>query len=1184
MGLRTELEPVSHQGRVDRILAAARAKDPALAALETGDAFERRWATFGAFVDHDGERVLRALGDPSRTVRGVAFTLVPLVCDDAQAQRALELAWSMKSERRLLIGLERRGRGAVIDAFLAWLDTHGHHRSLIDGLSFATEPCVRRLLPIALERPSGRFWQGLAKQHPALFVELLLARWKAGDGEADPVTRQLTTRFHAMVVEKAPDAALAWCRVLLEHGVHPAAAVWRRLLRRSLKACVALALEFEFELPTDALWKRGARLDGAMLAELMRAGPQVFGGVDAWVKKLPLESRRALADAWCAVAEEHPTLGTFLLEWATPNDAREQAFVHWSRARRQANGAIDPGFVSPLPLDLAEREARRHVTTVEALVADPVRRLSGLARFLPWDELQTVVAPYLGHPDGPMRAIALGELLAAPGLRPNERTLPEKALELVTARKFEQDPVRAVMLEALARWPKRVWTKEHLPAVAQAIRAALDASDCSNQTAAAAERLVVRLFPLDAPFAASWLTTLIRERGVLHDPNLGAKLSREELTAAKATLLELATQWERTERFPWLQALCAGLGDNLTAIDGLSELVCRARDRVPFESIAAGLTRVLELHHREVYDRTLPATLSRFLDRSWFTALTQLGYQFGERRGSPLPTRPSRRPRLPAPLVDALSAAALKAPRIHLGGLLDVTRERAPASLNALLPKLLAQDESVVILPVVHQFLHRHRQDLLGPFLGDRVIRGTFATNESKWILPFHGGFFRWTVAQSETFATALEGIVADEKRDTPTVFDALVRLPELPWARMERLTALAKDPRPFVQEKAIRVLSRCDAGQGVPTLIECLGDARSRFAIYGLRAAVLRMVPARATAVLSEAPLSKVTVAKEVVRLLGELRDERAYHRVLELADGKLHRDVRIAVLRALWDHLDREPTWAVFERAVSDPDWVLASRLGDVPADRLTVVSDRRLSALLAKVARRDEPEARLELLRRASWLAIVDREKTFLAACRERLRSRLDDEVRAAMSAVMARSTEADVPALEAALGALTTDRRMLEVAASALLPDRVTSRRTWGLMAQALERVAKGDPRLAGLELRAVAARVDLDAWLECIESLSARGRLAPDVLSLISAAASDKLKAEALDEAIVRLARHGDPLVRRSALMVLEVVVATKRWNPTRLEQLGKLRRDAVPFVASAAAMVWPPREDDPGFS
>ena len=89
--------------------------------------------------------------------------------------------------------------------------------------------------------------------------------------------------------------------------------------------------------------------------------------------------------------------------------------------------------------------------------------------------------------------------------------------------------------------------------------------------------------------------------------------------------------------------------------------------------------------------------------------------------------------------------------------------------------------------------------------------------------------------------------------------------------------------------------------------------------------------------------------------RLLGELRTQGAYDRLIRFDGSDLHRDVRIALLRALWDHLDRETTWEIFARAVTGEDWVMASRLADIPADRLTQTSDRRLSALLARVLMR-------------------------------------------------------------------------------------------------------------------------------------------------------------------------------------------------------------------------------------
>jgi hypothetical protein len=85
-------------------------------------------------------------------------------------------------------------------------------------------------------------------------------------------------------------------------------------------------------------------------------------------------------------------------------------------------------------------------------------------------------------------------------------------MELVLQRKFEQDPVRAIMFEALAQWPRTMWRADLLPAVARALRDGLDASDLSHRTAAAAEALVVRLFGVDPAWG----------RGVAGDADQGA--------------------------------------------------------------------------------------------------------------------------------------------------------------------------------------------------------------------------------------------------------------------------------------------------------------------------------------------------------------------------------------------------------------------------------------------------------------------------------------------------------------------------------------------------------------------------------------------------------------------------------------------------------------------------------------
>jgi hypothetical protein len=314
-------------------------------------------------------------------------------------------------------------------------------------------------------------------------------------------------------------------------------------------------------------------------------------------------------------------------------------------------------------------------------------------------------------------------------------------------------------------------------------------------------------------------------------------------------------------------------------------------------------------------------------------------------------------------------------------------------------------------------------------------------------------------------------------------------------------------------------------------------------------------------------------------VRLTGEMRAAGAFARLTELAVGPLHRDVRMALLRALWDHLDREPTWAIFERTVRDPDWVLASRLADIPADRLTPALDHRLARLLTLVLARPEPEARIGLLQRTRAIALVDRARTLLQAIFARLASPYDDEVRAAMDAALARSTEADMPALGGALDALRGDPRALHVAAAALCAHGIRGRASWRLAAAELVAVASRDPRWSAIAIQAEGARAIADDLVATLE------RVAIDLdASLAARAAIAQVVDDDLDRTVESLAASAQPAVRRIAVFALEHAARPGRgWTPPRLALLGRLRADLAPEVAGAAARLWPPREQDPGF-
>ena len=84
-------------------------------------------------------------------------------------------------------------------------------------------------------------------------------------------------------------------------------------------------------------------------------------------------------------------------------------------------------------------------------------------------------------------------------------------------------------------------------------------------------------------------------------------------------------------------------------------------------------------------------------------------------------------------------------------------------------------------------------------------------------------------------------------------------------------------------------------------------------------------MPESRAISLLKGVVATKVTVAREVVRLLGELRTEESFQELLAWNDRPLHCDVKVALLRAMWDHLDKEQAWEYWTRQLDrkTPPW---------------------------------------------------------------------------------------------------------------------------------------------------------------------------------------------------------------------------------------------------------------------
>jgi hypothetical protein len=227
---------------------------------------------------------------------------------------------------------------------------------------------------------------------------------------------------------------------------------------------------------------------------------------------------------------------------------------------------------------------------------------------------------------------------------------------------------------------------------------------------------------------------------------------------------------------------------------------------------------------------------------------------------------------------------------------------------------------------------------------------------------------------------------------------------------------------------------------------------------------------------------------------------------------------------------------------------------------------------------VLARPEPEARIALLQRAAFLAVKDSERTFLSACGARLGSPYDDEVAAAMGAILHRSDERDLERLEGMLAAVASDRRALSVALEQLLSLQVKSRASYMQAASAAERVLSRDARLAPLRVRCASAALAPRELAARLAHMGEEGHLHADALEACHHAVKG-LNPGALAAVEARLTASPSAEARRVAVWCLVRDAAPGRgWTPERLARLERLQADASPLVSGAAQAVFPPRE------
>ncbi len=715
--------------------------------------------------------------------------------------------------------------------------------------------------------------------------------------------------------------------------------------------------------------------------------------------------------------------------------------------------------------------------------------------------------------DDPEAAIRAAALTALLGIVNSDPARLGEALAIVQAGRNEQDPVRLAMLTGLANLKRSVWHAEHLGRLDAILEDAMDVGDRSYQSQLQVMTIVAKLLPSHPEWAVAWLDRFVRQYERLLLLDYETRLADAEMPRLGAALMPILLGWKELGGRP--------------------------------EGSILGM-------------------------------LHALGYRAAAMPG----------------LLDLLEAMIQDPDNQHSVAALTFLADLDHPRFSWLVPTLLAADDSWAQQDVVNGFLHRERQDLLTPLLNRTSFEGRFPTEpaDTPFVLPFKTDFQTWTATQLDLFSRFLEQVeVQDDPRDVrtarrrrtaqvPRTAQVLVQLSAMPITRTERLRRSAgldvKDQ--LIRDTALRGLGRLDDGSGVPELLEALQDERDRVAIYALRKPLLEMPPAQAAALIRDFPVKRLTIAKEVARLWGLLNTPDAYDELVALAGQVRHRDARIAVMRALWDHLDEGPTWTVLEDAAASPDVAVALMATRTPFHGL---AERRLAnglALFDALLRHPEPRVRVALLQRLAKEAFPDPARVLMPRIREAI-ARADTEASEATNLLFAVYTGSGPEPLGPLLAWLA-DRRWQQADLVRRLGEAVKTHRGQLLPSvRAAISALEQAPLTAHWRAELACRGLPWDELGDELTRMAERDELHPDAYLAANQALQDggvrRASETTLEAFEARMRASPHAVLRRLGYTALLIgwgtqVRAQSDWEAVRAQY----RADASPWVASAAAM------------
>ncbi|KAF4613383.1 hypothetical protein G7Y89_g15503 [Cudoniella acicularis] len=377
--------------------------------------------------------------------------------------------------------------------------------------------------------------------------------------------------------------------------------------------------------------------------------------------------------------------------------------------------------------------------------------------------------------------------------------------------------------------------------------------------------------------------------------------------------------------------------------------------------------------------------------------------------------------------------------------MLGLLKDARPRSWFRVLRRLLERGQKGgVDADDALEYVQFHEPNLLQYYFKDKTSRKPLSHYwQDDTLDRLDHGFWRWTPAQQDVFAGfMLKGLQNPEVTDHVKL-EWIRKLPQLPFVDPKHILHLCRvGEKLALRDTALVSLGKLDGGQGVPVLLESLQDERARVAIFGIRGMAKLMSEKEMLKLLQTVPTAKVIVAKEVVRLIGELGTEEAFQHLLNMEKTDIHKNVRIALFQGLEPFLDRSETWEILNRATQDPGSTIAQAICQIPDDGASSNKSQQILKLLLQLLHHPKAEVRLSAINRflfstphttthpTKFFPLLDNTGILFPRLSELMFSPIKLESEAAAKAIFTRYAKTHHELVGDCFRRILTDRRILQ----------------------------------------------------------------------------------------------------------------------------------------------------------